>query len=256
MKNLNIVLVQSLYGSNVGATARAMSNFGVSRLILIDRQCEINSKARQAAANGQAPLDERIEYASWSDFMAKEGEGLRIALSARSGKMRKVSELQTYMRECEASETLHQNIYLIFGREDCGLSAEDLSYTHHSCYLKTYGANTSLNLAQAVLLTLSQTRNVLDESPNAEKYNQLEFQQQPALFPESALKEWMGLLGIETSGRKINAYSVLLQMLLRAIPTRKELENYINLTEQTNRKLKQRETLLRKFGPIKDALND
>ena len=53
IKKIDVVLVRTEYASNVGATARAMANMGADRLILIDPQCDVDLKAREAAAGAQ-----------------------------------------------------------------------------------------------------------------------------------------------------------------------------------------------------------
>jgi tRNA/rRNA methyltransferase len=250
--NINVVLVRPLYPSNIGATARAMDNFGLERLIIIDRKSEINSKAKQAASNAQRQLENRIEYGSWDEFYASEGNGLRIAMTAREGKMRQVEEFYEFAQSVkttpELKELSDEGVYLFFGQEDCGLAAEDLKLMHHCCYLQTYGDNFSLNLAQAVLLTLSQARQswgggktrVIEQSGPTPK---------AAYFPEETIQKWITSMGMQIDG-KVNAHEVFRRMLLRGNPTRKELNNLETLLQQTIRKLEERSEYQKKFGPL------
>ena len=85
---LHVVLVKTIYESNIGATSRAMSNMGAKKLFLISKQCEITFKAQQAAASGQDAFQNRTEYDSWNDFYKNEPDGIRIAFSARDGRGR------------------------------------------------------------------------------------------------------------------------------------------------------------------------
>ena len=48
--DLRLVLTRSIYERNVGATARAMSNMGFNKLILVDPKCEFTIEANKAAA--------------------------------------------------------------------------------------------------------------------------------------------------------------------------------------------------------------
>ena len=56
MDKLRVVLVRPKYSRNVGMVARAMANYGLKHLILIEPQCEINMDAHEGAAGGQGPL--------------------------------------------------------------------------------------------------------------------------------------------------------------------------------------------------------
>ena len=53
MENLRIVLVRPKYARNVGMVARAMSNYGLKELILIEPRCEIDQEAREAIRRGE-----------------------------------------------------------------------------------------------------------------------------------------------------------------------------------------------------------
>src|SRR5690349_16463745 len=88
--NICVVLVGTLYPTNVGAAARAIANMGADRLILVQPQCEINSKARQGAAGAQKSLEDITIYKDWDEFYSREGDGIRIALTRRDGKQRQV----------------------------------------------------------------------------------------------------------------------------------------------------------------------
>ena len=251
--NQTIVLVRPIYSSNVGMTARAMTNMGFDRLVLIGPHCEVNSKAKQAAATGQGPLENRVEYSGWEEFMEKEGDGLRLAMTARAGRLRMVSEFSETVanlrNQPEAKELSDQHVYIIFGPEDAGLSNDDLKYTHKSCYLETYGKNFSLNLAQATLVTMFLFRQIYGGGETRE-IEQPEASVKAAFFPDDRLARWIELLGFETADRRVNAHSVLRRILLENVPTRKELKVLEAVLNQNIRKLESYTGYLRRFGPL------
>lgn len=232
---LNVVLVRSEYSSNVGAAARAMANMGGDRLILIDPQCEVNDRAREMAAGAQEQLRSAIVYSSWKEFFAHEGEGLRLALTRRSGRQRKIFPLKEKL--CELSEA-PENIYLIFGPEADGLNADDLAFVNFSVHLPVYGKFGSLNLAQAVLLALFITRERFQpevmptqtkgDSPQAE---------QAFYFPDALIKEWLTAMGFDVRARKASAYLTLRRLFLQNLPTRHELQVLAAILQQNIRKL-------------------
>jgi len=245
--DLVVVLIRPIYERNIGAASRAMSNMGVKRLILIEPQCEITFNAQQAAATGQDALQNRTTYLSWEEFKEKEAAGILLAFSARDGRGRKTSELNDTLDQLISSSPLleknHPIVYLIFGPEDWGLSAMDLGHCHHCVCLPTFGENSSLNLAQAVLLAMYSIRmkwgggkrTVLDGSVRTRDKS-------PGngnlVFPEETLKIWLEEMGFDLSKKKINAFTTLRRILLQNTPTPRELNILEIVLQQSIRKLR------------------
>lgn len=252
---INVVLVRSLYETNIGASSRAMANMGAGRLILIGRQCELTFASQQSAATGQAALQNRVEYKSWTEFYAQEPDGIRISLTARDGKGRAVQDLAQTLQWIAKEEPRFQEdkdksavpVYLIFGPEDWGLSADDLELTHFAASIPTYGANTSLNLAQAVLLALFIVReNWGGEKALLEGEERGIRTTEAQVFPEKTLQTWLSEMGFDLSKPKTNVYSVLKRMLLHNAPTQKELVILETVLQQSIRKLKEYNELRKK----------
>ncbi|HPI39607.1 MAG TPA: RNA methyltransferase [Pseudobdellovibrionaceae bacterium] len=266
--DLRIVLVRSLYDRNIGATSRAMTNMGISRLILIAPQCELTYSAQQAAARGQSPLQKALIYKDWDEFFQSEPESLRISFTARDGRMRNVLDLEPVFSKIIKSQHFKKSqknpliIHFIFGPEDCGLSEEDLSLTHFSTCIPTYGENLSLNLSQATLLGMYSFRQFLNSKKNKRTFQFLDYNQIPTKiispkskskdlkvsqsqkpFPEDTLKDWISELGFDLSQRRMNALTVLKRILLHSLPTDKELRVLEAVLQQNIRKLKEWKTL-------------
>jgi tRNA/rRNA methyltransferase len=229
-----------------------MANMGVSRLILVNPQCEITYSAQQAAATGQNALQNRTVYSDWPSFFNSEPDGIRISMTARDGRGRAVKDLATTLKWLSTEDSRLQDtelsvpIYLIFGPEDWGLSAEDLEFTHFACSIPTYGNNTSLNLAQAVLLALFIVRETLGgEKSLLEGETRGARANQEQVFPEATLQTWLTEMGFDLSKPKMNAYLVLKRMLLHNVPTQKELVILETVLQQSIRKLKEYNLLLK-----------
>jgi tRNA/rRNA methyltransferase len=258
---LRVVLVRSIYERNVGAASRAMANMGFHRLILVDPQCQITLEAHQAAASGQAGLQNRVIYKSWEEFYQNEPSGLRLALTARDGRGRAVRDLSETLQDVSVTSPIFQKessepvvVHLIFGPEDWGLSAADIELSHFCCSIPTFGDNSSLNLAQAVLLALFIVR----ENWGGER-TQLDGQQPPrkkisapAVFPDRTLKTWLEAMGFDLRARKINVHTVLRRMLLQNTPTPKEYMILETVLQQSLRKLNEYNHL-RKVAPPSEA---
>lgn len=250
---IRVVLVRPIYPRNIGSVSRAMSNMGAEQLVLIAPQCELDYEAQQAAATGQFALQNRKTYTSWDDFFKNEPEGLRLSLTARDGKGRLVRNLKDLVSELPqiAPQLQLQSehpviIDLIFGPEDWGLSAEDLELSHFACSLPTFGENWSLNLSQAVLLSLFILRDCwggVATTLDGQKPRRLQGRQR--VFPEKTLFEWLEQMGFDLSKKKTNAYTVLKRMLLQNTPTEKELKILEIVLQQSIRKLREYNELVR-----------
>lgn len=225
---------------------------GVDDLILIAPQCELTYAAQQAAATGQSALQNRKTYLSWSEFFQHEPDGLRIAFSARDGKGRMVQNFPEVLNHLAKEDSRWSDsqgepviVYLIFGPEDWGLSADDLDQVHLSACLPVYGTNPSLNLAQAVLLALYILRAHWGGSQLSlvQRRDETQFLTPGKTFPEETLKEFLVQLGFQVENRNTSVLTVLQRLLLRTVPTEKELKIFEVIFRQAARKLKERREL-------------
>lgn len=249
--DIRIVLVRTAYSSNIGATARAAANMGVDQLILINPVADINSKARQGAAGAQTVLENIKIYKGWDDFFKTEGNGVRIALSRRGGKKRKVTPLEETLKEIVSEEKNNTEskypLYLFLGPEADGLNVDDLAYMNHCCHLPTFGEFASMNLAQAALLALFVLRQQIPPESIPKqitgKYNE---EAMPLYFPDSAVRRWLSAMGFDISARKSSAYLTLKRLFLIHRPSQHEVQVINAILEQNVRKLEELSRLLSK----------
>ncbi len=126
MREIVVVLVGPKNEGNVGAVARAMKNFGVSRLVLVD-PCPIGEEARRRAMHGVDVL-ERAETAATLD------DALRgIDLVAGTTGISTLSEKKFLRIALDPPEfakrvaAMDGTLAVLFGREDYGLRDEELA---------------------------------------------------------------------------------------------------------------------------------
>jgi len=150
--NLRVVLVSTRNPLNIGAAARAMANFGFSRLRVVNAYDVAFREARSAV--GAAPLLEAAEdFSSVADAVAD----CRLVVGTTSVGHR---ELQHPLHRLEYGARLIRRalskgpVGLLFGSEKFGLSNQDLSYCHWLMRIPTVAADLSMNLGQAVALCL------------------------------------------------------------------------------------------------------
>jgi tRNA/rRNA methyltransferase len=146
------VLVSTRNPLNIGAAARAMANFGFSRLSVVNPYDVAFREARSAV--GAAPLLQKAEeFASLADAVGD----CRLVVGTTSVGHR---ELQHPLRRLEYGARLILRVLsaapvaLVFGSEKFGLSNDDLSHCHWLMRIPTVGQDLSMNLGQAVALCL------------------------------------------------------------------------------------------------------
>ncbi len=146
MAEPRIVLVRSKDSANVGASARAMKNFGLGELVLVAPRCKIDDRARALASHAVDVL----EAARVVDTVEEAIADRRFVLGT-SARLRGTDTLPTWSPRQAAPHLLDDGVAVLFGPEDHGLSNEDLNVCQGYVSIPT-AAYASLNLAQAVLL--------------------------------------------------------------------------------------------------------
>jgi len=147
-----IVLVAPQLGENVGTAARAMANFGLTDLRLVNpREGWPNEKARAAASGADHVLDRVRTFTSVADAIADLG-----FIYATTARMREVAKPVAGPREAAARiralAAAASRAGILFGPERAGLNNEDLSLADEILTYPVDPGFASINLAQAVLL--------------------------------------------------------------------------------------------------------
>lgn len=148
--NINpiVILVRPQLPENIGAAARAMSNFGLSELRLVaPREGWPHQRARETASGGEAVIDAAKAF---PDFASATADiHLACATTARSRDMEKkvlappalVKALRTHK---------NKKIAFVFGPERTGLENEEIVLCDLLITIPTAPKHSSLNLAQSV----------------------------------------------------------------------------------------------------------
>ena len=147
-----VVLVEPQLGENIGAAARAMANFGLSRLRLVKpQQSWPNEKARVMAAGADRILDSAVLYDSLNDAIGDCS--FVLATTARNHDQAKpVVSAEVAASEMVARVAAGESVAIIFGRERIGLENHEVALADRIVTLPVNPAFASLNLAQAVVV--------------------------------------------------------------------------------------------------------
>lgn len=156
LSNIRVVLVGTSHPGNIGSTARAMKTMGLSNLYLAEPRVEPDGHSIALAAGASDILKHLVKVDSLAEAIADCS--LVIATSARS---RTLDWPMLEPREAGvklAAEALKGPVAIVFGRENHGLSNEELQQCTYHVAIPANPEYSSLNLAQAVQIICYETR--------------------------------------------------------------------------------------------------
>jgi tRNA (cytidine32/uridine32-2'-O)-methyltransferase len=148
LENIRIVLVSTSHTGNIGSAARAMKTMGLSQLVLVNPITAPDGKSSALAAGAGDVLANAKTVDTLAEAVADCG--LVIGTSARS---RTLSWPMLEPRGCGEkmiSEVSKYPVALVFGRENNGLSNDELQQCHFHVCIPANPDYSSLNLAAAV----------------------------------------------------------------------------------------------------------
>lgn len=164
--NLRIILVDPRNPLNIGAAARAISNFGFRHLRLVNPY-EVAFREAKSAVNAAEILENAQEFKTLGEAIAD----CALVVGTTSIGHR---ELQHPLRRLEYGGRIMRRhlssgpAALLFGSEKFGLSNEDLSYCHWLVRIGTRVEHGSMNLGQAVAVCLYElSRKIVVTKPEA-----------------------------------------------------------------------------------------
>ena len=193
LDNLRVVLVGTRNPLNIGAAARAMSNFGAGLLRVVHPYEAAFREARSGV--GAAELLANAEECA---TVAEAVRDCRLVVGTTAAGRR---ELQHELRRLEhGARSIRQHlatgaVALLFGSEKVGLSNADMSHCHWLMRIPTRAEHGSMNLGQAVAVCLYELVRARDGSGG----------------PESARK-----LDVPASAAELERLTQLLFVVLRA----------------------------------------
>lgn len=160
-----VILVRPQLGDNIGTVARAMLNFGLTDLRLVNpRKGWDLERAIKAASGADIVIENRQEFTSTPEAIADLN--YIIATTARPRDMVKTMLTPEKVAvEIIAQAALGEKTGLLYGPERTGLHNDDIALSDAICRVPVNPEFSSLNLAQAVLLTAYIWYQMTDETP-------------------------------------------------------------------------------------------
>ena len=156
LSKVKVVLIGTTHSGNIGSVARAMKTMGLSQLVLVDPQTDIDGKSTALAA-GASDILAQAQIVSTLDEATSDC-GLVLATSARQRGMDWPILSPRAAGEKVSQELEQYPVAIVFGRESSGLTNEELHKADYHVVIDANPDYSSLNLAQAVQVLCYEIR--------------------------------------------------------------------------------------------------
>ncbi len=151
LENIRIVLVEPQTSGNIGSICRGMMNMGITDLAVINPHDRHDwDTARRLACHADTLLDARKTFHTLEEAVADCS--VVAGTSARTGLHRDHAGLPREIAPIVLDSAAHHKTALVFGREDSGLTTEELSVCTHIINIPSSKIYRSLNLSHAVMV--------------------------------------------------------------------------------------------------------
>jgi TrmH family RNA methyltransferase len=227
LDNIIFILYQPQDVVNVGGVARAMSNFGLRRLRLVDPAAFDAERIAGVAHQAGAIIAGIEHYPDLPTALADCG-----LVAATTGRARRVRYTRQPPRAAApallAAAQPTAPVAVLFGREDTGLPNDALSRAHLLLTIPTDPANHSLNLAQAALVVAYELW-LAARTPDARPAAPLPARgaEREAMF--AALEALLAGPGGRPAAHLAYDLAILRAVLLRAVPRADEAARLTDL---------------------------
>jgi TrmH family RNA methyltransferase len=146
LSQIQIILVGITHPGNIGAAARAMKTMGLSQLRLVEPKYFPNAEATARASNA----DDLLVNAEVFDNFEDSIQDCHLVLGASARQRTIAWPVLTPKAAADKALALSGKVAFVFGREQCGLTNEELDHCHYLIQIPTHPTFRSLNVASAV----------------------------------------------------------------------------------------------------------
>ena len=191
MKNkFGFILVKPQLGENIGASARAMKNFGFSKLNIVSPKFIFPNHKAKATSVGAYDIINKTKIFNHIQEAISEFD-IVISLSARR---RDINKMHISINDFKKilKKNKNNSIGLMFGPEASGLSNEDLSFSNYILQIPTSKKFKSLNLSHSVFIICYEIFKLFNNSLFEKKRNKLKISSKKKI--NSTLKHLINLL--------------------------------------------------------------
>jgi len=148
LKNVHFILVRPQIGENIGAVARAIKNFSIKKLRIINPRCQWPNEKALATSVGAKDI---LKSSKIYDSLEKSVGDLDIVF-ATSSRIRKVNKRIISINDLKKKINKKYKIGIVFGPEASGLSNDEISCADYLVKIPTNSKFSSLNLSHSAII--------------------------------------------------------------------------------------------------------
>ena len=148
LNNVHFILVRPQIGENIGSVARAIKNFNITKLRIINPRCEWpNQKALATSVGAKDILKSTKIYNS-----IEKSIGDLDVIFASTSRIRKVNKRIISIVDLKKKVNKKNKIGIVFGPEASGLSNDEVNYADYLVKIPTNNKFSSLNLSHSAII--------------------------------------------------------------------------------------------------------
>ncbi|MBK5200163.1 MAG: RNA methyltransferase [Spirochaetaceae bacterium] len=163
LNRIQIVLVQTQDGANIGSVCRAMKTMGINKLVLVSDNTYDENRVRTLALHASDIWEKRIVYKTLDEALATSIYS--VGATRRRGKFRKSDYLSPEQLSEKITMMGEGLVSIVFGRESSGLTDDEVHSCSQIVTIPTSDDFPSLNLSQAVQIITYNLYNRLKPFP-------------------------------------------------------------------------------------------
>ena len=148
LKNIYFVLVRPQMGENIGSVARAIKNFNIKKLRIVNPRCPWPNQKAVATSVGAKDI---LKSSKIYNSLEKSIGDLDLVFASTS-RIRKVNKKIISVLDLKKKIKKNQKIGIIFGPEASGLSNDEINYADFLVKIPTNNKFSSLNLSHSAII--------------------------------------------------------------------------------------------------------
>lgn len=168
LENIRIVLIHTSHPGNIGSTARAMKTMGLNKLYLVNPKSFPDEQAVTMSSNASDVLDK----ATVVDTLQEAISDCQLVVGTSARHERSLRWQITNSHDCAKvliKQTKTGGVAIVFGRENTGLTNDELAMCHQLVHIPTNPEYSSLNIASAVQILAYECRMALFSTSSSTK---------------------------------------------------------------------------------------
>ncbi len=197
LNNIRIILCEPTHPGNIGATARAMKNMGLSRLTLVAPANYPHAEATSRASGADDILEQAVVVPTFDEAIKDCRWILGTSARTREFPWPQLTPKVAAEKAIALSAT-SQEVGFIFGQERAGLTNEQLQRCDYHLFIPTNPGYSSLNLAAAVqVITYEIYQSYLASKDSVLEANSEEFSQKATMDEVTGLLEHFERIAVQ-----------------------------------------------------------